>query len=200
MRLSEVSRRDFGLPHVDAMVGLLAGAASVAWGPLQQGGEHRCWTHALGLRVPAEKDPGRCLLQGGGMWWCCMGRGEGGRLGRGQVQQELRQAARNPSWTRSQGCRTRGGLTGPSPPLLGCGRRVGMSRLRHAGSSHGRCALGEESKGTEQTGWTPDVLGWDVAYPKPVYFVGGQCFGTVCRVPRVVKSVVVYLLFTFSYF
>ena len=52
--LSEVSSRDFGLPRVDAMVGLLAGAASVAWGPLQQGGEHRCGTHALGLRVPAE--------------------------------------------------------------------------------------------------------------------------------------------------
>ena len=79
VRLSEVSRRDFGLPHVDAMVGWLAGAASVAWGPLQQGGEHRCWTHALGLRVPAEKDPGRCLLQGRGMCWCCMGRGQVGK-------------------------------------------------------------------------------------------------------------------------
>ena len=118
-------------------------------------------------------------------------------MGRGQVQQELRQAARNPSWTRSQGCRTRGGLTGPSPPLLGCGRRVGMSRLRHAGSSHGRCAPGEESKGTEQTGWTPDVLGWDVAYPKPVYF----CRRTVPRhcVPRSTGCEIGRSLFTIYY-
>ena len=178
VRLSEVSRRDFGLPHVDAMVGLLAGAASVAWGPLQQGGEHRCWTHALDLRVPAEKDPGRCLLQGRGMCWCCMGRGQVGKgAGAAGTETGSEKSILDDTWTRSQGCRTRGGLTGPSPPLLGCGRRVGMSRLRHAGSSHGRCAPGEESKGTEQTGWTPDVLGWDVAYPKPVYF----CKRTVPR-------------------
>ena len=39
---------------------------------------------------------------------------------------------------------------------------------------------------------------WDGMWhiPSPCTFVGGQCFGTVCRVPRVVKSVVVYLLFT----
>ena len=58
VRLSEVSRRDFGLPRVDAMVGSLAGAASVAWGPLQQGGEHRCGTHALDFTIlRAEHSP-----------------------------------------------------------------------------------------------------------------------------------------------